>query len=191
TWDQELRFSMVDGDFKKFDGKLSVQSFYLRIWQLDTLLLFMQPNAIENGPYDYTRSGNPTRNALESLLAKLYKADRALCFTSGMATLSAISHLAQAGEEIVVGDDLYGGTDRLLSRYNITCVVSAIRIWNLLAEVCRREIEANIKPDPDIDVYMKAKAVGGNKANIITDYILRVLGLEICADTFMGNAMLR
>ncbi|RYR53553.1 hypothetical protein Ahy_A06g028727 [Arachis hypogaea] len=55
------------------------------------------PNAIENGPYDYTRSGNPTRDASESLLAKLDKADRALCFTSGMAALSAISHLAQAG----------------------------------------------------------------------------------------------
>ncbi|XLR69353.1 hypothetical protein S83_020025, partial [Arachis hypogaea] len=56
----------------------------------------------------------------------------------------------------------------------------------LLAEVCRREIEANIKPDPDIDIYMKARAAGGHKANIITDYILRVLGLEICADTFVG-----
>ncbi|XP_015972150.1 pleiotropic drug resistance protein 1-like [Arachis duranensis] len=63
--------------------------------------------------------------------------------------------------------------------------------YDLLAEVCRREIEANIKPDPDIDVYMKARAAGGHKANIITDYILRVLGLEICADTFVGNAMLR
>ncbi|XLU61675.1 hypothetical protein S245_020884, partial [Arachis hypogaea] len=78
--------------------------------------IFKQPNAIENGPYDYTRSGNPTRDALESLLAKLDKADRALCFTSGMAALSVISHLVQAGEEIVAGDDLYYGTDRLLSR---------------------------------------------------------------------------
>ncbi|MED6172298.1 hypothetical protein PIB30_048787 [Stylosanthes scabra] len=77
---------------------------------------FKQPNAIENGPYDYTRSGNPTRDALESLLAKLDKAHRALCFTSGMAALSAVSHLVQTGEEIVAGDDLYGGTDRLLSR---------------------------------------------------------------------------
>ncbi|XLR69352.1 hypothetical protein S83_020024, partial [Arachis hypogaea] len=59
--------------------------------------IFKQPNAIENGPYDYTRSGNPTRDALESLLAKLDKADRALCFTSGMAALSVISHLVQAG----------------------------------------------------------------------------------------------
>ncbi|XLR62130.1 hypothetical protein S83_012802, partial [Arachis hypogaea] len=54
------------------------------------------PNAIENVPYDYTRSGNSTRDALESLLAKLDKADRALCFTSRMVPLSAVSHLVQA-----------------------------------------------------------------------------------------------
>ncbi|KAL4607552.1 hypothetical protein ACB092_09G183300 [Castanea dentata] len=77
---------------------------------------FKQPSATENGPYDYTRSGNPTRDALESLLAKLDKADRAFCFTSGMAALAAVSHLVGTGEEIVAGDDLYGGTDRLLSK---------------------------------------------------------------------------
>ncbi|KAB1222233.1 Cystathionine beta-lyase, chloroplastic [Morella rubra] len=77
---------------------------------------FKQPSATENGPYDYTRSGNPTRDALESLLAKLDKADRAFCFTSGMAALAAVSHLVETGEEIVAGDDLYGGSDRLLSK---------------------------------------------------------------------------
>ncbi|XP_038885295.1 cystathionine beta-lyase, chloroplastic isoform X2 [Benincasa hispida] len=77
---------------------------------------FKQPTATENGPYDYTRSGNPTRDALESLLAKLEKADRAFCFTSGMAALSAVAQLVGTGEEIVAGDDLYGGSDRLLSQ---------------------------------------------------------------------------
>lgn len=77
---------------------------------------FKQPSATENGPYDYTRSGNPTRDALESLLAKLDKADQAFCFTSGMAALAAVSHLVETGEEIVAGDDLYGGSDRLLSK---------------------------------------------------------------------------
>ncbi|KAJ4706667.1 Cystathionine beta-lyase, chloroplastic [Melia azedarach] len=77
---------------------------------------FKQPSATENGPYDYTRSGNPTRDALESLLAKLDKADRAFCFTSGMAALAAVTHLVGIGGEIVAGDDLYGGSDRLLSQ---------------------------------------------------------------------------
>ncbi|XP_019426185.1 PREDICTED: pleiotropic drug resistance protein 1-like isoform X1 [Lupinus angustifolius] len=63
--------------------------------------------------------------------------------------------------------------------------------YDLLAEVSRREKEANIMPDPDIDVYMKAVATEGQKANLVTDYVLRILGLEICAETFVGNAMLR
>ncbi|KAF8398258.1 hypothetical protein HHK36_017185 [Tetracentron sinense] len=77
---------------------------------------FKQPSATENGPYDYTRSGNPTRDMLERLLAKLDKADRAFCFTSGMAALAAVTHLLGTGEEIVAGDDIYGGSDRLLSQ---------------------------------------------------------------------------
>ncbi|XP_057771588.1 cystathionine beta-lyase, chloroplastic-like isoform X2 [Salvia miltiorrhiza] len=75
---------------------------------------FKQPSATEPGTYDYTRSGNPTRDTLERLLAKLDKADRALCFTSGMAALAAVTHLV--GDEIVSGDDMYGGSDRLLSQ---------------------------------------------------------------------------
>ncbi|KAF6153055.1 hypothetical protein GIB67_034777 [Kingdonia uniflora] len=77
---------------------------------------FKQPSATEGGPYDYTRSGNPTRDMFESLLAKLDKADRAFCFTSGMAALAAVSHLVGTGHEIVAGDDIYGGSDRLLSQ---------------------------------------------------------------------------
>ncbi|KAK8473551.1 hypothetical protein PHAVU_001G166500 [Phaseolus vulgaris] len=63
--------------------------------------------------------------------------------------------------------------------------------YDLLREVSRREKEANITPDHDIDVYMKAVATEGQKANFITDYILRILGLEVCADTVVGNEMLR
>ncbi|KMT15149.1 hypothetical protein BVRB_3g062630 [Beta vulgaris subsp. vulgaris] len=77
---------------------------------------FKQPSATEMGLYDYTRSGNPTRDVLERLLAKLDKADRALCFTSGMAALAAVTHLVGTGQEIVAGNDIYGGSDRLLSQ---------------------------------------------------------------------------
>ncbi|CAM6068465.1 unnamed protein product [Sphagnum tenellum] len=77
---------------------------------------FKQPSATDCGPYDYTRSGNPTRDVLERLLAKLEGADRAFCFTTGMSALSTITHLAKAGQEIVAGDDIYGGSDRLLSQ---------------------------------------------------------------------------
>ncbi|XP_062114083.1 cystathionine beta-lyase, chloroplastic-like [Humulus lupulus] len=88
------------------------RKYYCIILVLNSFL----PSATENGPYDYTRSGNPTRDVLESLLAKLDKADRAFCVTSGMAALSAVAHLVGTGEEIVAGDDIYGGSDRLLSK---------------------------------------------------------------------------
>ncbi|KAG6513206.1 hypothetical protein ZIOFF_023518 [Zingiber officinale] len=77
---------------------------------------FKQPSATTFGPYDYTRSGNPTRDVLESLMAKLEKADKAFCFTSGMAALTTVTHLVESGHEIIAGDDIYGGSDRLLSQ---------------------------------------------------------------------------
>ncbi|KAI3455371.1 hypothetical protein Pfo_012034 [Paulownia fortunei] len=61
----------------------------------------------------------------------------------------------------------------------------------MLAELSRREKEANIKPDPDVDIYMKAAAIEGQEASIVTDYILKILGLDICADTLVGDAMIR
>ncbi|KAL5756301.1 hypothetical protein ACOSP7_020727 [Xanthoceras sorbifolium] len=63
--------------------------------------------------------------------------------------------------------------------------------YEMLAELSRREKAANIKPDPDIDVFMKAAATEGQEANVVTDYILKVLGLEVCADTIVGDEMLR
>ncbi|KAJ8755482.1 hypothetical protein K2173_019280 [Erythroxylum novogranatense] len=61
----------------------------------------------------------------------------------------------------------------------------------MLAELARREKAANIKPDPDIDVFMKAMAAEGEETNVVTDYILKILGLEVCADTMVGDEMLR
>ncbi|XP_027344794.1 pleiotropic drug resistance protein 1-like isoform X3 [Abrus precatorius] len=63
--------------------------------------------------------------------------------------------------------------------------------YDLLSELSRREKEAKIKPDPDIDVYMKAATTGGQEANLVTDYVLKILGLDICADTIVGDQMLR
>nr|QVT92293.1 ABC transporter [Salvia miltiorrhiza] len=63
--------------------------------------------------------------------------------------------------------------------------------YEMLAELSRREKAANIKPDPDIDIYMKASATEGDAANVVTDYVLKVLGLDICADTLVGDEMVR
>ncbi|XP_019054935.1 PREDICTED: pleiotropic drug resistance protein 3-like isoform X1 [Nelumbo nucifera] len=62
---------------------------------------------------------------------------------------------------------------------------------DIMKEVSRREKQAGIVPDPDIDTYMKAISVDGLEKSLQTDYILKILGLDICADTLVGDAMRR
>lgn len=85
---------------------------------------FEQPAAGEFGEFDYTRSGNPTRRLLEQQLADLEDASYACAFASGMAALTALTRIVNAGEEIIAGDDLYGGTVRLLDRIASTQNIS-------------------------------------------------------------------
>ncbi|KAG5525544.1 hypothetical protein RHGRI_031997 [Rhododendron griersonianum] len=61
----------------------------------------------------------------------------------------------------------------------------------IMAEVIRREKQARVVPDPDIDTYMKAISIEGQKTTLQTDYILKILGLNICAETLVGDAMRR
>ncbi|KAF4552884.1 Cystathionine beta-lyase-like protein [Elsinoe fawcettii] len=68
----------------------------------------------EGNEYDYTRSGNPTRTHLERHMAKIMNARRALVVSSGMGALDVITRILKPGDEVVTGDDLYGGTNRLL-----------------------------------------------------------------------------
>ncbi len=66
--------------------------------------------------FDYSRTVNPTRLALEKQLAALEEAGFCSAFASGMAATSAVLNLVSAGDHVVVGDDLYGGTYRLFSK---------------------------------------------------------------------------
>ena len=75
---------------------------------------FKQTSGAGGGEYDYTRSGNPTRTHLERHLAKIMAAERALAVSSGMGALDVMTRLLRPGDEVVAGDDLYGGTNRLL-----------------------------------------------------------------------------
>ncbi|NTU69030.1 MAG: PLP-dependent transferase [Chlorobiaceae bacterium] len=64
--------------------------------------------------FDYTRSGNPTRKALEDSIATLEGCSCAVAVTTGMAAIAIVLHLFNAGDEIICTDDCYGGTARLL-----------------------------------------------------------------------------
>ncbi|KAK1362999.1 hypothetical protein POM88_038560 [Heracleum sosnowskyi] len=63
--------------------------------------------------------------------------------------------------------------------------------YEMLTELLRREKDGSIKPDPDVDIYMKAAATEGQESSVVTDYVLKVLGLDLCADTIVGNQMIR
>lgn len=84
---------------------------------------FHQNDIDQFGKYDYSRSGNPTREALEDIIAELEEGTRGFAFSSGMAAISTAFLLLSAGDHIVISEDVYGGTFRMvttvLTRFNI------------------------------------------------------------------------
>jgi len=66
--------------------------------------------------YEYSRTGNPTRTALEACLAALEGADFGLAFASGMAAIDILLRLVRPGQHVLLGDDVYGGTYRLFDQ---------------------------------------------------------------------------
>lgn len=75
-----------------------------------------QQDGVGNFTYEYARTGNPTRDALESLIASLEKGTQGFAFASGMAAISAVMDLFQSGDHLILTDDVYGGTYRLMTK---------------------------------------------------------------------------
>ncbi|XP_050232688.1 ABC transporter G family member 32 isoform X2 [Mercurialis annua] len=63
--------------------------------------------------------------------------------------------------------------------------------FDMLLELARREKIAGIKPDEDLDLFMKSLALGGQETSLVVEYIMKILGLDICADTLVGDEMLK
>src|SRR5947209_13965283 len=83
------------------------------IYQTST---YAQESVGKHKGYDYARTGNPTRTALETAMAALEEGAGGLCFASGMAAETTFFHLLKSGDHVVMGDDVYGGTYRLMSK---------------------------------------------------------------------------
>ena len=83
------------------------------IYQTST---YVQEEVGKNKGYDYSRSGNPTRTALETCLASLESADYGLAFSSGIGGVTTIMHLVSPGERVVSVNDVYGGVYRMFSQ---------------------------------------------------------------------------
>lgn len=82
------------------------------IYQTST---YVQSSPGEHTGYEYSRTDNPTRNALEDCLASLEGADHGIAFGSGCAATATVLHTLEAGDHVVSGDDVYGGTYRLFT----------------------------------------------------------------------------
>ncbi|KAL8118564.1 hypothetical protein AgCh_016184 [Apium graveolens] len=138
--------------------------------------------------------GPPSSGKTTLMLALAGKLDPALK-TTGSVTYNGHSmqeFVPQRTAAYISQYDLHIGemTVRETLAFSARCQGVGSR-YEMLAELARREKDANIKPDPDVDIYMKAAATAGQEASVVTDYVLKVLGLDVCADTMVGDQMIR
>ena len=83
------------------------------IYQTST---YAQPDVAQHKGYEYSRTDNPTRTALQTALAALEGGQHGLAFASGMAAIDTVLRLLRPGDHVVSGDDVYGGTFRLFDK---------------------------------------------------------------------------
>lgn len=112
------------------------------IYQAST---FKQPSVDKFGPYDYARSGNPTRDALEGVIAELEGGAHGFAFASGMAAISSVFLLFSPGDHLVVCEDVYGGTYRALTRLFSRLGIQATFVDTTDPEKVRAAITASTK----------------------------------------------
>ncbi|MCD1260953.1 aminotransferase class V-fold PLP-dependent enzyme [Paenibacillus athensensis] len=104
---------------------------------------FHQADLEQTPEYDYTRSGNPTRQALEDYIALLEGGARGFAFASGMAAISSAFMLLSAGDHVICTEDVYGGTYRLL-----TTILSRMNIESTFVDMTDIEqIRAALRPN--------------------------------------------
>lgn len=95
------------------------------------------------GEYDYSRAANPTRTAIEANLAALEGGKHGLCFSSGVAATGVVLHTLSAGDNVLLCDDVYGGTNRLFHR-----VFKQLGIETTLVDMTDlSKLEAAFKPN--------------------------------------------
>jgi cystathionine beta-lyase len=95
------------------DGDEATGSVNVPIYQTST---YKQEELGKNKGYEYSRTGNPTREALEKTIALLENGTGGLAFSSGMAAITAILYLFNSGDKIVIPSNLYGGTFRVIDK---------------------------------------------------------------------------
>lgn len=125
---------------------------------------FRQPAAGEWGKFDYSRSGNPTRSALQVTLASLESTETTACtgslaFSSGMAAIHCVTMLLRSGDHVLAGTDIYGGAYRLLHQI---CEASGITV-SLVDMTDTAAVEMAIRPQTKL---IWAETIGNPRMTI-------------------------
>jgi cystathionine gamma-lyase / homocysteine desulfhydrase len=112
------------------------------IYQVST---YKQEGIGQHRGYEYSRTGNPTRAALEQLIAELENGKTGLAFASGMAAISTVISLFNRGDHLIVGDDVYGGTYRVLRHVFSRMGMEITHVDTSEPEQVRRAIRENTR----------------------------------------------
>lgn len=128
----------------KFTGAVNVP-----IYQTST---YEQQGLGQNKGWEYSRTGNPTRAALEALIAELEKGTHGFAFASGMAALTAVLSLFKSGDKIVISSNVYGGTfrvlDKIFKNFNISYSIEDTTDLESLDKKITEEVKAILIETP-------------------------------------------
>jgi len=120
----------------------STGAIIVPIYQTST---YVQEELGKNKGYEYARSGNPTRTALERNLAKLEGGPHALAFASGMAAINAVMTLLKSGDHVICSHAVYGGVYRLFTRVLVNFGLEVSWIDTTCAENVEKAIKKNTR----------------------------------------------
>ncbi|RBW70306.1 cystathionine beta-lyase [Bacillus taeanensis] len=144
---------------------------------------FHQQNLDEFGPFDYGRSGNPTRQALEQTIAELEGGRFGFAFSSGMAAISTAFLTLSQGDHVLVSNDCYGGTYRM-----VTEVLVRYGIEHTFVDMTDlQEVALNIQPNTKV-IYIETPS---NPLLKVTDIqgVVKLAKANNCL-TFLDNTFL-
>ena len=132
------------------DGDETTGAVNVPVYQTST---YKQDGIGENRGWEYSRTGNPTRAALEKLVADLEHGQYGLAFASGLAAINTVLSLFKSGDKLIVSDNIYGGTFRILDNVfkNFGITYEIVNTSNL------SEIEAAISPEVKA-IYVESPA---------------------------------
>lgn len=136
---------------------------------------YQQEAIAQHKGYEYSRTGNPTRTALETALASIENGKFGLAFASGLAATTTVLSLLKSGEHIIAGDDLYGGTYRLLEK-----VVKNWGVTTTYVDIDRPDaFEAAIQPNTKL-IWIETP----------TNPLLKIIDIKVLAKIAKKNNLI-